>query len=366
MARGDINMIDATAGELPIEPIAAPAEAAPPSAEATAERVLPDIEHPIGAIRQAILDHLVDSEGPQTVAQFIAALGNVSRGTVETALKREFDVGRIERVAPGVYRLAPPQAPDPPKAAAPPEPEPVRSDGMTDQMWFGALEACFLDPISWNEEEFGPSPDRPNHRIPPDIKLRFNDRLRKREERRRERDAAAARQAAADAELRNELLATCRGNFTPGPGIDDMSPIKAILELVPVDYILYAIRQKVDKRCFPGNPPLASWRDPKFLRAVADNYCGGVVIPSMVAAWEAAGKAPATKAHGSSPPAAARERVEPSPAVQVPPDQENAPMAPPGNGIAPSGDSAAEPGPPAAVQVPAAPESDDEKDADDR
>ena len=114
--------------------------------------------------------------------------------------------------------------------------------------------------------------------------------------------AAAARQAAADAELRNQLLATCRGNFTPGPGLDDMTPVRAILELVPVDYILYAIRQKVDKRCFPGNPPLTTWRDPRFLRAVADTYCSGVVIPSMVKAWGEAGKAPATKTHQSLPP----------------------------------------------------------------
>jgi hypothetical protein len=85
-------------------------------------------------------------------------------------------------------------------------------------------------------------------------------------------------EAAADAELRAKLLATCNGNYLAGSGLDDMSPVNAILEFVPVDYVLYAIRQKVDKRCFPGNPPLASWRDPKFLRAVADNFCGAVVI----------------------------------------------------------------------------------------
>jgi len=209
------------------------------------------------------------------------------------------------RTSPGHYTIAPAR-PEPPKPAPSPDPPAVRSDGMTDQMWLDALEAWHIDPSTWNVVELGPLPDRPNHRIPPDIVMRMNDRLRKREERRRERDAAAARQAAADAELRKTLLAAANGNFQPGPGLDDMSPVRAILELVPIDYILYAIRQKVDKRCFPGNPPLASWRDPKFLRAVADNYCGGVVIPSMVAAWEAAGKAPATKAHGSSPPAAAR------------------------------------------------------------
>jgi len=99
------------------------------------------------------------------------------------------------------------------------------------------------------------------------------------------------------------LLKACNGNYLAGLLTEDLAPIKVALELVPLDSVLFVIRAKVDKRCFPGNPPLATWRDPKFLRAVADNYCGGVVIPSMVAAWEAAGKAPATKAHGSSPPA---------------------------------------------------------------
>jgi hypothetical protein len=135
-----------------------------------------------------------------------------------------------------------------------------------------------------------------------DVVGRFKDRQAREAKEREKREGAAAKQTAADRELRNQLLATCRGNFMPGPDLDDLSPIKLILETVPLDYVLYAIRQKVDRRCFPGNPPLASWRDPKFLRAVADNYCGGVVIPSMVAAWEAAGKAPATKTHQSLPP----------------------------------------------------------------
>ena len=85
---------------------------------------------------------------------------------------------------------------------------------------------------------------------------------------------------------------------TSGPGLNDMAPIKLILKMVPLDYVLYAIRQKVDRRCYPGNPPLVSWRDPVFLRAVADNFCGCVLIPGMVKVWGEAGKASA-----SSPPA---------------------------------------------------------------
>jgi hypothetical protein len=118
-------MSDTAIADAPAEPVppapeaAAELEAARPDAEATVPAeapadasVLPEIEHPIGPIRQAILDHLLDSEGPQTVAQFIAALGNFSRGPVETALKREYDAGRIERIAPGTYVLAPPKPPE--------------------------------------------------------------------------------------------------------------------------------------------------------------------------------------------------------------------------------------------------------------
>jgi hypothetical protein len=131
------------------------------------------------------------------------------------------------------------------------------SHGHSNEEWVARIEAWQVNPASWNVEEDGPPPNDPNHRIPQDVVGRLKDRQK------REREKAV-KQAAADAELRNQLLAACRGNFTPGPGLDDMAPVRAILELVPVDYILYAIRQKVDKRCFPGNPPLASWRDPKF------------------------------------------------------------------------------------------------------
>jgi hypothetical protein len=46
-----------------------------------------------------------------------------------------------------------------------------------------------------------------------------------------------AKQAAADRELRDKLLACCNGDFTLGPALDDLSPIKLILEVVPLDHI---------------------------------------------------------------------------------------------------------------------------------
>jgi hypothetical protein len=195
-----------------------------------------------------VLDHLLDSvdAGPQSVADILAAMPpGTTRGTAETAIKREFDAGRIERVAPGTYVLAKPKPPDPPK---PPPTEPLRRDGHTDGEWLAALEAYLVDPASWDEKTFGPSPDAPFNRIPRDIAVRFIDRLRKRKEREREREAAAARKAAADAELRDKLIAGCYGNFVPGPGLDDLAPIKAILQDVPFDHVLIGLMRTVDRR----------------------------------------------------------------------------------------------------------------------
>jgi hypothetical protein len=170
-------------------------------------------------------------------------------------------------------------------------------------VWGDALERWFADPETWDRDVLGPRPDEAGRQIPADIVAKGVDRDRKRRARRREAAAAQARKAEADQELRTTLLNACNGNYSASLQADTLAPVREVLKVLPLDQIVMVIKQKVDKRCFPGNPPLTTWRDPRFLRAVADNYCGGVVIPSMVAAWEAAGKAPATKAHGSSPPA---------------------------------------------------------------
>src|SRR5258708_34147947 len=275
-------MSDTVAAEPAAEPVqpvpdvaaeleVAPSEAeAPASVEAAADaRPLPEIEYPIGATRQAVLDHFLDSEGDQTIAQIIAGVGNASRNTIETAVRREYEAGRLLRGAPGVYRLASPKPPEPSKPAPPPQPESGRSDGMTNQQWFDALESWLVDSSSWDVEALGPPLDQPGHKIPWDISMRFSERLRKRLERRKDAEAAAARRAAADAELRDQLIAACYGNFTPGPGLDDVSPIRAILEDVPIDHVLIGLRQKVDRRCDPMSAPIASWREVRFLPPAA-------------------------------------------------------------------------------------------------
>jgi hypothetical protein len=113
---------------------------------------------------------------------------------------------------------------------------------------------------------------------------------------------------------------------------------------------------------FPKNEPARSWSEERLLREIAENYCRTEIVPRLVAAWEAAGKAPAPTVRESSPPDAdmadiivdrshhdaedapagphtlpatpdvptsapqqPAERVETSPAVPAPTGQETAP-----------------------------------------
>jgi len=296
------------AAELPIDPVAP--DIAAPSDEESAEAETgasfdPRVSTPesIGPVRRAILEHLLDTaeSGEQTVAQIIAGLGNVSRGSVESAVLRNLRAGLIERVAPGTYRLAPPPKPKPPE---PPPPTPV-----DDQLWFEALERWAIDPSSW-PEELGPRPDQRPNRIPPDVAIRFNDRVRKREPRRRDAEAAAAKRVADDAQLRAKLAEACHGNIVMGAGIEDVRAVQAALELVSLERVLQAVRSVTDRRIFPKNEPARAWSEPRLLKKIAEDFCRFDVVPRLVENWKAAGTAPQKPAGAS----------EPSPAVEVPPE----------------------------------------------
>jgi hypothetical protein len=258
--------------------------------------------------REKVLDHLTDGEGPQTVAEIIRGTGLI-RNTAEQAIFRAVQAGQIERTAPGTYKLAAPK-PRPP-ISEPPPPSPA---GHRDEEWIARIGAWQVNPASWNIEEDGPPPNDPNHRIPLDVVGRFKNRQARDAKEREKRECAAAKQEAADRELRNQLLAACNGNFTPGPSLEDLAPIKAVLEIVPLDCVLSAIRWKVCKLCCPANPTLTSWRDPRLLKAIGEYFCEAILIPSMVDAWAAAGKA------AGKP----RERVAAVPATPPTPEQENA------------------------------------------
>src|SRR5260370_13709890 len=179
-------------------PEAAPPKPPAPPAEPEGE---PEREDNRTA-RQRVLDHLTDSEGPQSVSEIIQGTG-LSRNTCEQAIFRAVQSEQIERVSQGVYRLAPPK------------PLPPSRNGHTNEEWIARIEAWQVNPASWNIEEDGPPPNDPNHRIPLDVVGRFKDRQAREAKEREKREAAAASQAAADAKLRNRFLAACPSNFTP-------------------------------------------------------------------------------------------------------------------------------------------------------
>jgi hypothetical protein len=362
----------------PVPPAAeavAEVEAAPPLAEVPAERAMPEIEYPIGPLRQAVLDALADADEPLSVSRIIAEMPvGTSRGSAESAIKREYDAGRIERVAPGVYRLAPTKPSEP----KPPPPEPVRSDGISDDQWLTWL-GDWRAGGKWDAP--GNPPGHPGCAVPPSVIAKHNERVRKRLERQREREAAQARQSAADRELRDRLIAATGGNIIRGPGIEDVSPIRAALELVPIDRIVCAIRSKTDKKMYPGNEPATSWREERLLREIAECYFRSIIQPHLVAAWAAAGKTPAPTAQSSPPadgmpddidelrsrhdqenvpagphvmsqlaaapdvPREAAGAFEPPAATRAAPEPENASAMPPKNGSRPPDDSVAEPPP---------------------
>jgi hypothetical protein len=278
----------------------APAESVPPEAAPAPEA---ELETEVNkSAREKVLDHLTDSEGSQTVAEIIQGTGLI-RNTAEQAIFRAVQAGQIERTAPGTYKLAAPKPPRPPS----PEPPPPSPAGHTDEEWIARIEAWQVNPASWNIEEDGPPPNDPNHRIPLDVVGRFKDRQARDAKEREKREATAARQAAADRELRAKLIAATHGNYTPGPGIEDVSPIRAALEVISIDDILSAIRSKTDRKLYPKNEPASSWREKRLLQAIAEHFCRFVVVPSMVDAWSKAGKvAPGNAADAS----------EASPAVQ--------------------------------------------------
>ena len=97
------------------------------------------IPESLGMVRRRILEELIDSESPMSVAQFIASMPGITRGAIESGLLRNLRTGLVEKTAPGTYRLAPP-----PKRPEPPPPTPVN-----DQLWFDALDRWAVDRSSW-------------------------------------------------------------------------------------------------------------------------------------------------------------------------------------------------------------------------
>src|SRR5262249_3565033 len=147
-----------------------------------------------------------------------------------------------------------------------------------------------------------------------------------------------AKRAAADLELRDRLIAATGGNIARSSALDDVAPIKLALEVIPLERILSSIRCKTDRKLYPKNEPATSWRERRRLKSIAQDYCSAVIVPKLVAAWEAAGRAPGksigTLAASAAPPAAPApgppaDVPEPPAAVSAPPEPENAPASSP-------------------------------------
>jgi hypothetical protein len=314
------------AAEVEAAPDAVSPEAAEPVAVAPAEKVAeaapegdapvaaPEIVYSNGSASELVVDHFTDSEGDQSMNQIKAALPHIDPNTIESAVRRLWERGRLLKIRPGVYRLAPSETPpEHPKPVPPPQ------AATPDDVWLIALERFFEDPASWNVLELGPRPDEPDNKIPPDVRLRFADRIRKRRERERDREAAIARQVEADAALRNRLIAGCYGNVTLGAtGLQDMAPVKAMLaDGVPLEHILIGLKRTVDRRIEPRAAPISSWSDDRFLTNVARSALLGGLLPRMVSTWATAGMAPQKPV----------DRAQAQPAVSAPPDHENVPAA---------------------------------------
>ncbi len=282
LADVDANAASPEAAPAPDEPNAALSSAEAPEVETEVVASFdPRISIPesLGPVRRAILEGLIDSEGPMSVAELHALMPvGTPRGTTEAAILREYRSGRIIRTSPGHYTLAPARPVEQAKPA--PLPEPVGSDGHTDEQWLAWLG-------DWRATGKWDAPSK------------HNDRVRKREERRKDAEAATARRAAADAELRTALLTACNGNFSASLQVDDLAPVREVLKVFPLDRVVMVIKQKVDRRCFPGNPPLVSWRD--LLQVFAEEFCRVFAIPGLVKEWGAAGRAQATKVPRSTP-----------------------------------------------------------------
>jgi hypothetical protein len=96
-----------------------------------------------------------------------------------------------------------------------------------------------------------------------------------------------------DAELLEQLLLAANHNVVPGEGIEDVGPVKVMLESgITLDDVLYTLKGKVDRRAYPGNTALASWSEQWFVRAVAEEYGRRVMVPvikeKLKARWKTA------------------------------------------------------------------------------
>jgi hypothetical protein len=275
--------------------------------------------------------------------------GLTSRDATHQALHRLVEAEQIERVATGLYKLAPPKPPAPPAAAAPPPLAVAEADvelftalltatgghvvtgqprgtGITDldmpkrMLQAGAsLEADILPTIrrhvgelaqrpleSWTAQWFVQG-------VAAAHRLRLDAA----------QPAAPAKPPVPaididDEDLLERMMDAAGGNVVTNSSVMmDFAPIRVMFaDGVELDDVLRALRDKVDPRVTSRAAALRSWDEPRFLRHVAESHLRRTVVPGWVARW--------TKTlHGE--PAGA---PEPSAAVQAPTVPENVSATP--------------------------------------
>jgi len=100
-----------------------------------------------------------------------------------------------------------------------------------------------------------------------------------------------------DAELLEQLLLAANHNVVPGEDIEDVDPVRVMLESgIKLDDVLYTLKCKVDRRAYPGNKALASWSERWFVMAVAEEYGSRVMLPVIKEKLKARGKPAYTRA----------------------------------------------------------------------
>jgi hypothetical protein len=94
-----------------------------------------------------------------------------------------------------------------------------------------------------------------------------------------------------DAELLEQLLLAANHNVVPGEGIEDVGPVRVMLESgIKLDDVLCTLSCEVDRRAYPGNKALASWSERRFVVAVAEAYGVRVMFPVITEKLKARGK----------------------------------------------------------------------------
>lgn len=101
-----------------------------------------------------------------------------------------------------------------------------------------------------------------------------------------------------NAELLEQLLLAANGNVVSGERIEDVGPVRVMLESgIELDDVLYTLRGKVDRRAYPGNRALASWAEQWFVRAVAEEHGRRVIFPVLTEKLKARGRPTYTNPH---------------------------------------------------------------------